>query len=124
MGALKTTLSLAALLSCAIASAPALAWHHGGHARIGVYVGAPGFWYPPYYYAPYYPSYYPPVVMAPSAPPTYIEQGAAQPAPEPTRSSWWYYCADAKAYYPYVKECAAGWQRVDPQPPSVPGDKP
>ncbi len=28
----------------------------------------------------------------------------------------WYYCAESKTYYPYVKECPGGWQRVTPQP--------
>jgi hypothetical protein len=125
MKALKTTLSMAAFVLAATASASALAWHHGGHARVGVYIGAPAYWYPPYYYppyyAPYYPGYYyPPVVVAPSAPPTYIEQGGGQPAvaspQSPPEPNWWYYCADAKAYYPYVRECPAGWQRVAPQP--------
>jgi hypothetical protein len=112
--AVKTTLSLVVFVIGAITSVPALAWHQGGHAHVGVFVGAPLFWYPPYYYPPYYP----PIAEVPSSPPIYIEQGEAQPAPAPSQSDWWYYCADAKAYYPYVKECPAGWQRVAPQPPS------
>jgi hypothetical protein len=104
----------------AFASAPAVAgnYHHGGGVRYGVYIG-PGFWYPPpyygypgYYYPPYY---YPPVVAAPAVPTTYVEQGGAQSAPAQP-SGFWYYCEGAKAYYPYVKECPAGWQRVVPQP--------
>jgi hypothetical protein len=114
MKAVKATLSLVVFVFGAIASVPALAWHHGGHAHFGVFIGGPGYWYAPYYYPPYYP----PVVAVPSSLPTYIEQGGAQPAPAPSQSNWWYYCADAKAYYPYVKECPAGWQRVAPQPPS------
>jgi hypothetical protein len=69
-------------------------------------------WYPPYYY-PYYP-YYPQPVAYPAQPVTYIEQGAA-PAAEPVH--WWYYCESARAYYPYVRECPAGWQRVPALPP-------
>jgi hypothetical protein len=80
-----------------------------------VAIGAPAFWYypPPYYYYP--PYYYPPVVTVPATPPVYIERdtaGAERPA-----SSYWYYCADSKTYYPYVKECASAWQRVEPRPP-------
>ena len=127
MKAVRTTLGLAVFVLGTGASASALAWHHGGHARFGVYIGAPAYWYAPYYYppyyAPYYPGYYnPPVVVAPSTPPTYIEQGGGQAAPaqsatqSPSPSNWWYYCADAKAYYTYVKECPAGWQQVAPQP--------
>ena len=95
---------------------------HGGHVRFGVYVGGPAFW-PGYYYGPpYYPPYYPAVVGAPypAAPTYYIEQGSTQPAPAPapapSQANWWYHCADAKAYYPYVRECPGGWQRVAPQP--------
>lgn len=28
------------------------------------------------------------------------------------RNGYWYYCASARAYYPYVQNCAEGWQRV------------
>jgi len=92
--------------------------HHGHfhphfRSRI-VIIGAPLF-APFYYPAPYY--YYPPVAAMPYSPPQYIEQGVA--APEQSQG-YWYYCADAKAYYPYVKECPEGWQRVMPQPPFGP----
>ena len=100
--------------------------HYGGsrywgpRVGFGIVVGAPDFWYyaPPYYYAPpvyYDPYYYPPAVAVPSPPPVYVEQGGMEPAPAP--SHWWYYCVDAKAYYPYVNECPGGWQRVSPEPP-------
>ena len=96
------------------------AWADHGHAHFGVYVG-PGWgpWYypPPYYYPPYYP--YPPVVIERPAPPqVYIEQApaAAAPAPAP-QTNYWYYCGATKAYYPYVRECPSGWQKVLPQPP-------
>lgn len=70
-----------------------------------------------YYGSPYY-AYPPAVVTVPSAPPVYIEQGGGQAAPSPqSQPNYWYYCADAKAYYPYVKECPGGWQQVEPQPP-------
>jgi hypothetical protein len=112
MTSVKARLSLVLFVFGAVASVPALAWHHGGRAHIGVFIGAPGFWYPPYDYPPYYP----PLISVPSPPPTYIEQGGAQAMPAPEQSNWWYYCADAKAYYPYVKECPSGWQPVAPQP--------
>jgi hypothetical protein len=108
MNRIKAVLTLAAVLASAAASAPALAW---GHARIsfGVVVGAPFY---PGYYPPYY--YYPPVVVAaPAEPTTYIER-ADSPAPS-QRSSYWYYCKASRTYYPYVKECPAGWLRVVPQ---------
>lgn len=111
--------TLVILVFSAIASTSALAWRRGGgHVRFGVFVG-PGYGYPPPYYgyAPYYypPYYYPPVVPAPVSPPTYIEQGVAQPAPA-LPQGYWFYCGESKAYYPYVKECPGGWQRVAPQP--------
>ncbi|HEX2566405.1 MAG TPA: hypothetical protein VHL85_06070 [Burkholderiales bacterium] len=37
------------------------------------------------------------------------------PPPAP-QSQDWFYCPSAGAYYPYVKQCAGGWQRVLPQP--------
>ena len=92
--------------------------HHGGHfhyrGHFGVFIGIP---FPGYYYPPYYPSYYPPAVVVEPQPPTYVEQGTAQAAPEQAQANWWYYCAESKTYYPYVKQCPGGWQRVNPQPP-------
>jgi hypothetical protein len=31
-------------------------------------------------------------------------------------SSYWYYCVDAKAYYPYTQQCPGGWLKVVPTP--------
>ena len=108
----KSTLAAALLVAGALASAPALAWHH---ARVGVFVGGP-LWYP-YYPYPYYA--YPPTVVVREAPPTqYIEQSSPDTA-QPQQQGYWYYCADSKAYYPYVKDCPAGWLKVAPQ--SQPG---
>lgn len=92
-------------------SALAYGGHDHSRVRFSVFIGAPAFWYypPPVYY-------YPPVVAVPASPPVYIERGNAQAAPEQSRA-YWYYCADEKAYYPYVKQCPGGWQRVAPQPP-------
>ena len=88
------------------------------HSRVtvGFAFGYPywGPWSPWYYPPPYY--YYPaPVVVRPAEPVTYIEQGGATKSA--AQSGWWYYCDSARGYYPYVKECPAGWQRVPPAPP-------
>lgn len=85
--------------------------------RVGIAIGVPGPWYPysGYYYYPQ-PYYYPPIVAVPTAPFTYIQQ--ATPVQEPSEN-YWYYCADAKAYYPYVKQCPGGWARVSPTPPGA-----
>jgi hypothetical protein len=90
--------------------------HFHPHFRSGVVIiGAPffaPFYYPYRYSYPYY--YYPPVAAMPYSPPQYIEQAeAASEQPQ----GYWYYCADAKAYYPYVKDCPGGWQQVLPQAP-------
>lgn len=94
---------------------------HGGHFagggrfvarfRTSVFIGLPLYYYPPA--LPYL--YYPSPVVAPSAP-VYIEQVPDQMAPQ--QSSYWYYCPSSNTYYPYVKDCPEGWQRVAPQPPS------
>ncbi len=109
---MKRKLWLLALLAAALVTGPALAHAHGGRVHFGFAFGGPVYpapWYPaPYYYPPAY--YYPPVVVRPAPPPSYIEQNE-------TADDYWYYCAASKAYYPYVKECPGGWQRVAPQPP-------
>ncbi len=100
--------------------------HHGGTRWVvGVNVGFPGYWggywgggwpyWPAYYPYPYYYPYYPGPVVVQQQPTTYIEQPAPQ-AQQQGPVGYWYYCADPGAYYPYVKECPAGWQRVAPQP--------
>jgi hypothetical protein len=84
--------------------------HHHFHSRTSVFVGIgdPFWpWYDPFYYAP--------VVVVPTAPPTYIEQGDASESSSDQSS--WYYCERSQAYYPYVKDCPAGWKQVAPTPP-------
>jgi hypothetical protein len=109
---------LAGLLLGAAFAGPALA---DRHVRLGVSIGVPlgAPYYDPYYYPYYYPDpyYYPPrVVVVPQSPPTYVERDDPQEQEAPA-SAYWYYCQDAKAYYPYVKQCPGGWQRVSPTPP-------
>src|SRR5688572_27859973 len=78
--------------------------HHHHHSFVGVGFGG-GWLGPPAYYYP---------VPVPVEPVTYVERGASAPAPEP---AWWYYCEAANGYYPHVKTCPAGWQRIPPAPP-------
>ena len=116
-------------------------WNRGGN--VGLYLGAPiGFGYgsypysyygAPYYGVPYYPPapvYYP---LVQPAPVTYIErsdepqidtQAAPNDSSRYAQESWWYYCVDAKAYYPYVNQCPGGWLRVAPQPAPGSDDQP
>ena len=86
--------------------------HH--HARIAVFVAAPVIWSGLYFRPAYYPA--PPVVVVPYAPPRYVEREAVLPVPVQS-DGYWYYCAGSNSYYPYVRECPGGWQRVSPQPP-------
>jgi hypothetical protein len=95
---------------------------YGGGVRFGISLGIPlyalGYYSNPYYSYPAYaypgPDYgYPGPAVAPSG--GYVEQGYPQAAPAPRQD--WYYCANANAYYPYVRECPGGWQRVPSQPP-------
>ena len=136
MKTMKIAFVLAALLMGALAAAPAIAGgyyngpyrgHHGGYSgvRVGFYVGGPiGF---PYYYPSYphfsypYPAYpyYPAPVVVQQQPTVYVERPIQQSAPAASpqqMQGYWYYCADSRMYYPYVKECASAWQRVAPQP--------
>jgi hypothetical protein len=112
----KPLFALAAL-TAVLASAPAFAYH--GHYHVGVVIGTPVYWaYPgPYYYPPHPYYNYPPVVVTPAEPPTYIEQTPAPQQQTQQPSNDWYYCRKPEGYYPYVKQCPGGWQRVALQPP-------
>jgi hypothetical protein len=121
---MKTNKLVLAFVFLLASAAGNMAWAHG-HAHVGIYFGGPVFW-PGYYSAPYYGPYYSPyygpsyntttIITEPA--PVYIEQ-APRPAPAPAPSSSsnsWYYCNNPDGYYPYVKDCPSGWQRVAPQP--------
>jgi hypothetical protein len=65
-----------------------------------------------YAYAPYpaaygyqYPYSYPYTYAAPAS----VYATASAPAP-----SYWYYCASARTYYPYISTCPEGWMQVVP----------
>lgn len=98
--------------------------HGGGHVVVsgGVFIGpawgwGPGWgwggpwwgWGPGWGYPyPYYPSQ--PVMQQPAV----YEQTEQQ-----NEEYYWYFCPDAKNYYPYVKQCPNGWLKVvPPQGPS------
>lgn len=98
---------------------------------------------------PYYPTYAPPyyrptVIVERPATPVYIEQTTGYYAPQaraanvpnvpppPTGQTsymppavtamgngFWYYCKGSGAYYPYVRECPDGWQKVSATPPEL-----
>ena len=116
---INLTLAAAALAAGALASEAAFAGGHGhSHARVGVVVGVGAPLWGPWWSAPFYgppPFYSPPWPSAAVSEPTWIER---EDEAAPAQSAYWYYCADAKGYYPYVKECPGGWQRVAPQSPA------
>jgi len=129
------------LLLAATLATPAFAGGgHGGGGHGGYYGGHGGGgwgWFAgaailgsaaylasnPYRYG--YGYSYPYTYVAPA--PIYVEPAYVQPQivdVQPQQvvtapSSDWYYCRRSKAYYPYVRSCAAGWERV-PTTPSAP----
>lgn len=102
------------------------------------------YYYSPYYYPPVavvppappvyveQPQYQPQPIQPPVQQPAPLYQQPQQqfqPAPQPQSydqqpvqpysdstepGNVWYYCAESQAYYPYVKQCSAGWQQVTP----------
>jgi len=93
--------------------------HPHSAVTLGVYVGDPWVYSPYYPYPVYSPRIYAPplapVIVSP--PPTvYVEQPAVSAAVPTLDAGFWYYCKEAQAYYPYVKQCAGAWQKVAPQP--------
>lgn len=93
--------------------------HGRGHGGVGfrgsIWIG-PGWgwgWGPPYpYYYPYYAQ--PPIIIERQAPVYEYEQKAP---PVQEQQYYWYFCPEADAYYPYVKQCPGGWKKVVPTPP-------
>lgn len=114
---------LVLLLSGLLIHYPAQA--HGYRGGFGRFSIGYGMGYGPFggYYGPYggfnrfgyggYYAYPPAVITVPTTPPVYIQRETAAP-PEP---NYWYYCRSAQGYYPYVRECPNGWEKVAPQPP-------
>ena len=111
----KILMFLFAAVAALLVAGVAPVYAHGG-VRAGIWIGPVwGPWWGPSYYSYYYPYYYgygPPVMQQPA--PAYDYNQPAPPAQE--QPYYWYFCPDAKAYYPYVKQCPGGWQKVIPSP--------
>ena len=95
-------------------------WGHGyGFGYYGGFYGGP--YYDPWFYGnPWgYDMAYPDVVVTPEYPQVYMECTEPAPAavPQSSQPNDWYYCQNPAGYYPYVKTCANGWQRVPATPP-------
>jgi hypothetical protein len=91
--------------------------HRGGHGggHFSVWLG-PGWGWDPFFY-PYYPSY--PYYPYYSQPPVVIQQQPQEyvmPEPQRQETNYWYFCKEAKGYYPYIKKCPGGWMKVVPAP--------
>ncbi|UFS70744.1 hypothetical protein LPW11_00805 [Geomonas sp. RF6] len=116
-GTSRIALVVFAVILAGAVPASARGYGHGhghGHGGASVYIGpvwGPLWWGPTYYYPP------PRTVVIERSPEVYVQQ-----APAPEASQYWYYCQDAKAYYPYVKQCPGGWQTVTPAPPPEEGE--
>ena len=113
-----------ALLAVLVASAGlAISGQAGAHGRVHTHVGIGFHFGAPYYWGPWWwgpPAYYypAPVYVAPPEPKVYVERSQVEAAPrERASGDWWYYCEPSRSYYPYVKTCPSGWQRVPPAPP-------
>jgi hypothetical protein len=129
MGIPQKWIGMIAIVATLLLSSGGLgyAWHRGGWwggARVGIGIGIGPFWGPywggywrPYAYGyPYaYPHGYPPVVTVPSTQ-LYV-QPSAPAAAQPPPPTYWYYCDQAKSYYPYVQQCPGGWRAVTPTSP-------
>lgn len=89
-------------------------WHRVRHDGIlGWWWVVAGTWF--FYHEPVYPfpdPYTPSVIVV--RPPS-----ADTPSNMPPPPQFWYFCASANSYYPYVASCPEGWKSV-PATPSAP----
>lgn len=56
--------------------------------------------------------------VAPAGSPSPSAPAYAQPGPGDSGGQWWYACRQPSGYYPYVQECATGWEKVAAVPPT------
>ncbi len=105
-------------------------WHRGGHWHggwgwgwpyygfgfaTGPFLSYPYYYYPYYQYYSYYPYYpYYPYTYAPTYRPS---QRVIVRDRKPAMDTWYYYCRKSDAYYPYVRRCPDGWEKLPAVPP-------
>lgn len=130
------------LVSISAIAAPMRGGHfsHGPRWGIGLIINPFPLFYSSYYPAPYYPAayspypyrYYPEVmvetVITPVPNTVYIQPSngtASTPYPaisvmpeSGAKNGDWYYCHNPDGFYPSIKTCPAGWQRVPAQAPA------
>ncbi len=82
-------------------------WVHGwDDGRYGWWLSLAGSWY-------FYPNAgLPGPAIVVQTPPTPAQSTTTTPPPP----QYWYYCRSAKRYYPYVRQCPNGWQKVPARP--------
>jgi hypothetical protein len=96
--------------------------YYGPRVGIGIAVPLGGYgYYPGVFGVPVYPVvprvYAPPPAVVVTPPTTvYVERGSPDSAASDA-GGYWYYCRKPRGYYPYVKRCPDGWERVAPEPP-------
>ncbi len=127
---LAAAVAVAAVLASAGTVMAGGGWHGGGHWHggwgwgwpyyglgyaTGAFLGYPYYSYPYYPYYPYY-SYYPyyPYAYAPTYSPS---PRVIVRERKPAMDTWYYYCRKSDAYYPYVRICPGGWEKVPAVPP-------
>jgi hypothetical protein len=114
---MNNTLQKSLLVVLSLGLVSGAAWADRGRIYFGFNAGLP--WWP---YHPY--ALYPPqtlVIERPAPAPTvYIQQAPMPPvAAEPVQTKeggYWYYCAAQRNYYPYIKRCPGGWEKLSPEP--------
>ena len=124
---MRLALLRAALFAAAFAAAgvatesradPPGHWHgHGGYPHFHPFHGHTSFFIGGTFW-PFPPPYgYGPVYVVPRRPPekVYVERFDGNPTPR-TRGE--IFCPNEGAYYPEVKRCPGGWQRVMRPPPA------
>jgi len=122
----KTLVVATVAVLCASTSAAAFArgghWHGGYRGfgwglGLGLAVTVPYLLSRPYYYPPavYAPAYYAPnYAPAYYEPPVYTQPAATVPVQ--AQAPAYYFCAASNGYYPYVRQCAGGWQVISSRP--------
>lgn len=113
MKALKIALAVVVLLLGAMADTASAHGRRHFHSSIGLHIGVPlGYWggyYPP-------PYYYPPPVVVNTPPPVYIERSSPD-GDAPGSLDYWYRCDNPSGYWPYIRQCPGGWEKVVPSAP-------
>lgn len=111
---IKSITRLLATLTAVLCSATAYA---DSRIVFGLHFGVPLYWPAPQYYSP--PYYYPgPFYHSPPAVQVLPPFPADIPPPVAQQFHSYYYCADSRGYYPYVRECRGEWERLPAVPPS------